>query len=41
MSAWTEAAIHSFHVHLDVASQLPGVRTGSIEVRPIRERGVT
>jgi hypothetical protein len=35
MSAWNEAVIHNFHVHIEVASQLPGARTGTIEVRPI------
>jgi hypothetical protein len=41
MPVWTEAVIHNFHVHIEVASQLPGARTGTIEVRPIGERGVT
>jgi hypothetical protein len=41
MPVWTEAVMHNFHVHIEVVSQLPGARTGTIEVRPIWERGVT
>jgi hypothetical protein len=37
----TKAVIHNVHVHIEVASQLPGARTGTIELLPIWERDVT